>query len=46
MEEKKKNYEAPQMKVHQVKSASIICTSTRATQNEEYETENPTWTWN
>jgi len=27
MEEKKKKYEAPEMKVYQVKPSSIICTS-------------------
>jgi len=39
----KKPYEAPEMKVHQVKPASIIATSTRATQNEQYGTETPDW---
>lgn len=47
----KKKYEAPEMKVHQVKPASIICTSLTSTQNEEYgtfDTQQTTggWTWN
>jgi len=37
MTEKKKLYEAPEMKIYQVQDENIIATSTRATQNEEYE---------
>lgn len=34
----KKPYATPEIQVYQMKPASIIATSTRATQNEQYET--------
>ncbi|GEM_PF-3792332 len=33
----KKQYEAPQVRVHQVKQRNIICTSPEALGNEQYE---------
>ena len=43
MEEKKKFYEAPEMKVHQVKPASIICTSGTQSTTESLQEEEYTW---